>query len=352
LTSSFSRGDLKLAKLGSKLKDFWEDLGNRKTDMVVVVDAQGVARGVITVWDCLKALRDGINFETARVEDIMSFPPITVRETVPVEETVGKLLTYRIKNLVVVNEENKPTGIVNIADALRGCVAKGQVLPEYCRLENVRVAVVGGSGRQGLGLALRLAKAGFKVLVGSRSREKALETANEISRVVPGSKVEGGLDKEVVRGADTIFLAIPYEALEEATSRISGSLNSGHILITPIVPMRVTGREVMPAFEGISAAERIALMTRLTGAKTVAAFHTIPAETLKELDNPLGFDVLMCGDDPEAKRRVAGLVASIPNLRPIDAGPLKNALIIEIFTGLLIYLGRTTGKRDLSIKLI
>ncbi|MFH1328237.1 MAG: NADPH-dependent F420 reductase [Candidatus Bathyarchaeota archaeon] len=351
--STFFSSEFKLVKSDAKLGDLWEDLVSRKTDMILVTDDMNAVRGVITVWDCLKALRSNANVETLRVEDIMSFPPITVRENVSPDDILEKLQIHRVKNVVVVGEKNKPIGIINVADAIKRFKITSKVsFGKYCRLENLKVAIIGGSGRQGFGLALRLAKSGCKVLVGSRSLEKALKTANEVARMVPHSSVDGGLLDEVVQNADIVFLTIPYEALDEAISKISDNLRDDHILITPIVPVKVSGREIMPLFEGISVAERIALMTKITGAKTIAAFHTIPADVLYELDNPLGFDVLICGNDSEAKKRVNGLVSCIPNLRPIDAGPLKNAFILEIFTGLLIFLGKTTGKKDLSIKLV
>ena len=217
------------------------------------------------------------------------------------------------------------------------------------------IALVGGTGNQGPPLAVRWALAGNRVLVGSRSLEKARGVAGGLEETLRGMGCEAevgfGVNEDIVGEADTVVFTIPYGGLEATLEKLKGRIKPETLVISPIVPIEFRGKEIrlIHIHEG-SAAETMA--RSLPQAKVVAALHTVSANLLADYSKPVEGDMIVCGDDREAKRVGMTLVEEIPNLRAVDGGGLENAHMIEEFTVLLIKLGRINRRPNLGIKLV
>lgn len=199
------------------------------------------------------------------------------------------------------------------------------------------VALIGGTGDQGKGLAARWAKAGIEVIIGSRSRERALRAAEEVSELADRG-VRGLLNHEAAEQAQVIVLTIPYEGLEKTMSLLRRDLE-GKIVVSPIVPPRDAPR---------SAAETVrALAPKSTS--VASAFHSIGAHALLDLEKPVECDVAVCGDE-EAKKIVIELAENIPGVRALDGGSLENSGIIEGLTHLLIHLNKRYKRKAIGVR--
>ncbi len=197
------------------------------------------------------------------------------------------------------------------------------------------VAVVGGTGAEGAGLAARFARAGLRVLIGSRSLEKAQTVALEMA-----GQVEGRTNADAVREADIVVLTVPLSAQGAILKSIRESFRPGAILVDATVPLEaaIGGRasRTLTLWDG-SAAQQAARLVPV-GVPVVAAFHFLSAHALAKLDERVDCDVLLCGDSAEAKAAVRELAETIAGVRAIDAGPLENARLIENCAALLISL--------------
>ena len=202
------------------------------------------------------------------------------------------------------------------------------------------VAVVGGTGAEGGGLALRFAKAGWRVLIGSRNPERAQATAGKIAQQTGSSEVAGFANPGAVSKAAIVVLTVPLAAQVDTLKSIRGSFASGAILVDATVPLEIAigGRlsRTLSLWDG-SAAQQAARLVP-PGVSVVAAFHGLAAETLAQLDQPVDCDALICGDSAEAKASVTRLAETIPGVRAIDAGALDHARYLETSAALLIAL--------------
>jgi 8-hydroxy-5-deazaflavin:NADPH oxidoreductase len=195
------------------------------------------------------------------------------------------------------------------------------------------IGVVGGTGAEGMGLAARFAKAGRRVLIGSRDAARAKQAAQRIG-------AEGMLNEAAVRKSDIVILTVPLTAQIATLKSLQSSFHQGAILVDTTVPLEavIGGRFSHPlALWAGSAAEQAARNTP-PGVSVVAAFHTLSAALLGDPEQAIDSDVLMCGDQVEAKAAVAELVTLLPGARAIDAGPLENARMVETAAALLISL--------------
>ena len=200
------------------------------------------------------------------------------------------------------------------------------------------IPIVGGTGALGFGLALRLAAAGRPVVIGSRDAGRAEESAEKVREQVPGADVEGTENGEAARRGPIVFLAVPFRAQSENLTNLKGALGEGQILVDATVPLAAAVSGKATRLLGVpqgSAAEQAQEMVP-DGVTVVSALHTVSAATLGNLDAQLDEDVLVTGDAKEAKRRVAALIALIPGLRPVNAGALETARLVEGLTPLLI----------------
>jgi 8-hydroxy-5-deazaflavin:NADPH oxidoreductase len=202
------------------------------------------------------------------------------------------------------------------------------------------IAIIGGAGELGFGLALRFATAGARIVIGSRDETKAKEAAARVKAAVSDAKVEGFANADAAAKAAVVILAVPFPAQAPILKSIKPTLKTA-ILVDTTVPLAATvgGRptRMLGVWEG-SAAQ--AARELVPGVSVVSAFHNVSADVLQDLSATLDCDVLICGDDAAAKERVSALVNLIPGLRPLDAGPLEMSRIVEEMTALLISLNR------------
>jgi NADPH-dependent F420 reductase len=195
------------------------------------------------------------------------------------------------------------------------------------------IAILGGTGHEGSGLGLRWAKAGHRVIIGSRTREKAQTAAAELNEKLGITHVQGLDNLAAAQAAEIVVLTVPYAAhaatIESVRDRVQGKIFVD--VTVPLAPPKVS-RVQLPA--GGSASQEA---QNLLGAsvRVVTAFQNISAEHLKDPDHPIDCDVLVCGDDKEAKAAVIQL-ATDAGMQAWDAGPLANAVVPEALTSVLI----------------
>jgi len=200
------------------------------------------------------------------------------------------------------------------------------------------VTIVGATGDLGFGLALRLATAGVPVTIGSRDAGRAAEAAGRVRAAVPDADVRGAANAEAVAGAPVVVLSVPFASQAATLKAIRDALRPGQVLLDVTVPLAtaVGGRatRVLQVWQGSAAQQARELVP--DGVAIVSGLHTVAAAHLADLDHAFEEDVLLAGDDAEAKRRVAELIGLIPGLRPVDAGRLEMARITEQLTALTI----------------
>jgi NADPH-dependent F420 reductase len=200
------------------------------------------------------------------------------------------------------------------------------------------IPILGGTGALGAGLALRWARAGAPIVIGSRSAERAEEAAARLREAVPGAEVEGLVNEEAAKRAEIVFLTVPFRAQSENLNNLRGALAAGQILVDCTVPLAaaVSGKATrsLGVWQGSAAQQAQEMVPE--GVAVVAALHTVGAPTLADADAELGEDVLVCGDRKADKARVARLIELIPGLRAVNAGALEMARIVEQLTPMLI----------------
>ncbi|HEY4279134.1 MAG TPA: NADPH-dependent F420 reductase [Conexibacter sp.] len=200
------------------------------------------------------------------------------------------------------------------------------------------VTIVGATGDLGYGLALRLAKAGTPVVIGSRDGGRAAEAAERAIMQVPGATVTGLANPDAVAASDVVVLSVPFASQASTLRSLRESFQPGTLLIDVTVPLAtaVGGRatRVLGVWQGSAAQAAQELVPR--GVTVVSALHTVAASHLENLDHEFAEDTLVCGDDRDAKRRVAELIRQIPGLRPVDGGRLETSRITEQLTALQI----------------
>jgi len=199
------------------------------------------------------------------------------------------------------------------------------------------IAVLGGTGPEGFGLALRWAKAGETVIIGSRDAQRAQDAADKIKKRIPGANVSGDENTTACGAADLLVLTIPFEGHAALLKQLKPAIRPGSIVIDTTVPLAasVGGRatRTLGVWQGSAAQETAELVPK--GISVVAAFHNVGAELLNA-DGPVDCDVIVCSDDPNASQIVRNLAKKIPGVRALDGGKLENARIVEQITALLI----------------
>ncbi len=199
------------------------------------------------------------------------------------------------------------------------------------------IGFIGGTGPEGKGLAARFARAGMRVIIGSRSAERGEEVAREVA-ALSGGQVSGATNEEAARQADLVVLTIPYAGQAETLTALTDAIGT-KVVVTAVVPLQFSrGRISMLEVEDGSAGQEAQRL--LPEARVVGAFHNLAAGLLLDLDHDLDGDVLVCGDDAEAVAEVIQLAQSIKNLRGVTSGPLSSSHFIEGITALLITINR------------
>jgi hypothetical protein len=214
----------------------------------------------------------------------------------------------------------------------------------------MKLAFVGGTGPEGLGLAIRFARAGHEVAIGSRSSERGEDGAAKVRQAVPSATAIGGDNASIVADADVVFLTFPYSG-QAPTLEALGSTLDGKLVCDVVAPLEFVKGVGAVALNvtGNSAAQEAA--AQLPNARVVSAFQNLSAEELMDLDHPLNADVLVCGRDAEDKAVIIGLANQVDGVRGIDAGGLSQSRYVEMLTSLLINLNRK-HKTQTSIKIV
>ena len=199
------------------------------------------------------------------------------------------------------------------------------------------IAILGGTGDQGLGLALRFTAAGRPVVIGSRKQDRALEAAENVAKQVEGAQIEGSLNPEATSRAEIVILSVPFEHTVSTVKSIREALTPGQIVVSMGVPLATAIGDGATRMLGISQGSCAELVAGLLpqGVHTVSAFQNVSAHRLQSLPDPVECDVLVSGAK-QPRARVMELCTLVPGLRGVDGGPLSNARIVESITALLI----------------
>jgi len=211
------------------------------------------------------------------------------------------------------------------------------------------IAVIGGTGNEGFGLTLRLARAGHHAIVGSRSEERGAASAGEARSILGAdASVDGTTNEKAAQQGEVVFVTVPFAGQAEIYRAIKDHVAAGTVMVDCTSPLAtaVGGRawHVLRPWHGSAAEQAAAILD--PAVRMVAAFHTIAGDALRDLGHPLDSDVFVCSKDPEAKAIVGDLIEQIPDLRWVDAGDLTMARIVESMTALLVSVNRTYKVKD------
>lgn len=209
----------------------------------------------------------------------------------------------------------------------------------------MRIGILGGTGPEGRGLALRLSQAGYPVLIGSRKPEQAALKAGELRRRLQeggdaGADIVGLENSEVVEASDIVFIAAPFEHAAGLLESCRDHLRQGQIVVDVTVPLQFRAKRLqLRQLPESSASEHLAGVLP-EGVPLVAAFKTIPAHLLEDLSQRLDCHVFVCGDSAEARRRIVEVTSGIEGLWPLDVGRLRQAATLERMTVLAIQINK------------
>lgn len=217
------------------------------------------------------------------------------------------------------------------------------------------VSIIGGTGDEGFGLTLRLARAGHHVTIGSRIAEKGSAVAGTARETLGADASVDGAANEDAAARDVVIVTVPFAGQADIYRTIKDHVRADAIVVDCTSPLAtaVGGRawQVVRPWHGSAAEQAKAILEQMHPVRLVGAFHTISGEALQDLDREMESDVLVCGSDAEAKAVVGGLIEAIPNLRWVDAGDLTQARIVEPLTALLISVNRSYKIRDAGIRI-
>ncbi|MEX2440185.1 MAG: NADPH-dependent F420 reductase [Actinomycetota bacterium] len=215
------------------------------------------------------------------------------------------------------------------------------------------IAVIGGTGAEGFGLSLRLAAAGHRVVIGSRDAGRGAAAAEKAAGALgEQARVDGAANTDAAGSAEVVAVTVPFVGQADLYRSIKDVVRPGGVVIDATSPLAtaVGGRawQVLRPWHGSAAEQAAAILGDRV--RVVAAFHTIAAGALTDLDHPVDSDVFVCGDDPEAKGVAGALIEQIPDLRWVDVGTLSMARIAESLTALLVSVNRTYKVRGAGFR--
>jgi 8-hydroxy-5-deazaflavin:NADPH oxidoreductase len=201
-----------------------------------------------------------------------------------------------------------------------------------------RIAFVGGTGPEGMGLAIRFLKSGNAVFIGSRTEERAAETVAKIQEQLPECEIYGGFNHEGAEKAEFIFITVPADGHKDVLTELAEVIGD-KIVVDCVAPLVFDqdGPRFAPPEEGSAAEQARAVLPQ---AKIVSAFHHVDAKQLWDVAKPVQGDILVCGDHKTAKKKVMELVEEIEYVRALDGGGLQNSRITEAMVALLISVNR------------
>jgi NADPH-dependent F420 reductase len=212
----------------------------------------------------------------------------------------------------------------------------------------MRIGIVGGTGREAKGLAVRWARAGHAVAIGSRDEERARARAAELAPEAGQGTIEGGSNEWAVRDAEVVLVSVPFAAHGD-TLRALAPLLAGKIVIditVPLAPPKVHEVHLPPGESAALGAQSILG----PGTPVVAALHHVSSTHLADLDHAVDCDVLVCSDDARAMETTLKLLGDL-GLRGFDAGPLRNAVALESLTPVLLHIGKRLKSPGLGIRI-
>jgi len=205
------------------------------------------------------------------------------------------------------------------------------------------ITIIGGTGDLGYGLALRWAKAGRKVFIGSRSAERAAKAAGEVrDSAGEESQVQGMANADAVLHAWIVVIAVPFAAQAETLASVKEKLRTGQTVVICTVPLEaaIGGAPTRTLGLWAGSASELAARTLPDTVHVLAAFQNVSAHAMQELAETVDCDVIVCGDDAEVRVRLRPWVEAIPGCRFVDGGKLENARIVESLTAFLIGVNR------------
>lgn len=212
----------------------------------------------------------------------------------------------------------------------------------------ITVGVLGGTGKEGSGLAMRWALQGYRVIIGSRDADRAATRAAELNEQIGGDYIVGLGNDDAAQQAEIVVLSVPYSAHKPTLEGVKPHLD-GKILVDVTVPLQPPKVRTVHLPPGQAAAlEAQALLG--DAVRVVSAFQNVSAVKLKKTDMDVECDVLVTGDDDDAKQQVIRLVEAA-GMRGIDAGPLANAVAIEALTPVLLYINKAYGIKSSGIRI-
>ncbi|WP_336021668.1 NADPH-dependent F420 reductase [Halobellus salinisoli] len=218
----------------------------------------------------------------------------------------------------------------------------------------MRIALLGGTGDLGEGLAVRLAShTDHEVVIGSRDPDAAHDAADAYRATVADHgrdvKVTGFENAMATDRADVVVLAVPPYTVADTVDSVAGGLREGNVIVTPAAGMCRDDDGAHAHLPSAGSVTALVAEAAPAGVDVVGAFHSLPAGRLADLDAELGIDTLLVGDDDRAKRVVSGIVDDVDGLRALDAGELANAAEVESLTPLLLNVARQNDARDLGV---
>jgi NADPH-dependent F420 reductase len=216
------------------------------------------------------------------------------------------------------------------------------------------IAVIGGTGDQGFGLVLRWAKAGEKVIIGSRQQQKGEDAAKKAREILGGeASVSGTENAKAAAAADIIVMSVPFAAHVDMIKSVVGSIQRDDIFIDVAVPLSTavgsSASTALGVWEGSVAQQAARLLPPHT--KIASAFHNVVAESLQDLKRKIDSDVIVCSDSQEVRKVVMELAEKIPGVRAVDGGRLENSRIVEQITALLIGINMRYKVADAGIRI-
>lgn len=213
------------------------------------------------------------------------------------------------------------------------------------------IGFLGGTGIEGKGLALRFAKSGVRVTIGSRSAERAAGVARELNHQLGTEMIDAAENRQMLHRAELVFLTVPFAQAPAALQAYRDSFRPGSILVDVTVPIKSKGSPGPGDLPEGSGSQHLAKQLP-EGIPLVAAFKTVPAHILADVHEPLECDVFVCSDSEEARARVMAAVRLIPDLRPVDVGSLEAAGTLERMTALAIRINRRYKVRSARFRVV
>jgi len=200
------------------------------------------------------------------------------------------------------------------------------------------IGIIGGTGPEGFGLAVRWTMAGEVVAIGSRHRERAVDAAERVAAVVPQASVWGEVNEVIAKDSTVMVVAVPCPAVE-TTVRPLAPHAAGKLVVSVVAALEwVDGRPKPVLTPAGSVAQQIEQL--LPGSNVTSGFQTLSAEKLGDPSASFAEDTLICGDDREARRQVMGLARLIKGVRPVSGGRLAASFYPELVVGMLAGLNR------------